>query len=305
MQWLCPSVGALFQPEPNNAPYAGDVSPAHDSCDVVVPGTGGVACGPAGRALASYDGAVTALMGLEARLRLARTLVIIDTRHDDIAAFASALFAQGADMIQFRDPQAPVETLRRDVETTQRIAMPLNKLVAVTGDLALARQVMADVLVGGRDLDPGMAHARLHEYALVGAPAFTVDDCRRIAENDAVEFALVGPVHLPPGASAEAPGLELVRAAAGAMPVSDVAGTPWFAVGGITPDRLSEVVAAGARRVGLVVTGEDDLDAVGFVSTALRQAWADDPTLDGFAFRALSATPRAAGFRNPSGPKSW
>ena len=39
-----------------------------------------------------YDGGVTALMGLEAKLRLSRTLVVIDTHHDDIPAFVAALF---------------------------------------------------------------------------------------------------------------------------------------------------------------------------------------------------------------------
>jgi thiamine-phosphate pyrophosphorylase len=251
-----------------------------------------------------YDVAVTALMGLDARLRLARTLVIIDTAHDDIASFVSALFAQGADIIQFRDPGASMDRVRAAVETAQRIAMPMNKLVAVTGDLNLARQVMADVLVGGPDLDPGLAHARLHEYALVGAPAFDADGCRRIAESDAVDFALVGPVHLASG-TATAPGTGLVRIAAEAMPVGDPKGTPWFAVGGITPDRLGDVIAAGARRAGIVVTGEAGLVAVGRVSSALRQAWNDDPALQDFAFKALSTASLAVGFRRLSGPASW
>ena len=244
-------------------------------------------------------------MGLEAKLRLAKTLVIIDTHHDDVAAFVSALYAEGADMIQVRDPHAPFDALRKVVAPAQRIAMPMNKLVAVTGDLEVAKRVMADVLVGGPDLDPGLAHARLHEYALVGAPAFTADDCRRIAGSETIEFALVGPVHLPSGATATAPGLDLVRVAAEAMPVADVAGTPWFAVGGVTADRLDAVIVAGARRAGVVVTGNEDLADVGRVSTALRKAWSDDPTLQDYAFRALSATPRAAGFRSLSGPASW
>jgi len=87
--------------------------------------------------------------------------------------------------------------------------------------------------------------------------------------------------------------------------VGDPKGTPWFAVGGITPDRLGDVVAAGARRAGIVVTGEADLVAVGRVSSALRQAWNDDPALQDFAFKALSTGSRAAGFRSLSGPASW
>jgi hypothetical protein len=55
----------------------------------------------------------------------------------------------------------------------------------------------------------------------------------------------------------------------------------------------------------VVVTGEDDLLAVGRVSSALRQAWAGDPALQDFAFRALSTGSRASGFRSMSDPTPW
>jgi len=53
------------------------------------------------------------------------------------------------------------------------------------------------------------------------------------------------------------------------------------------------------------VTGEADLVAVGRVSSALRQAWNDDPALQDFAFKALSTASLAVGFRRLSGPASW
>lgn len=248
---------------------------------------------------------VTALMGLEAKLRLARTLVVVDTHHDDIPTFVSRLFDAGADLVQFRDVSASLAEVGAAVVAAQQVAMPRNKLVAVTGDLVLAKAVMADVLIGGRDLDPGLAHARLHEYALVGLPVFTAADCHRVAASDVVEFALVGPVHLPSGTTAVAPGLDLVRVAVETMPVADVHGTPWFAVGGITPDRLTDVIAAGARRAGIVVAGESDLADLERVSSALHQAWADDASLQDYAFRALSGPSKAAGLRNMSEPTTW
>jgi thiamine-phosphate pyrophosphorylase len=244
-------------------------------------------------------------MGLGAKLRLARTLVIIDTRHHDIAAFVSALFDAGADLIQLRDPDASLAVVGTAVVTAQRIAMPRNKLVAVTGDLVLAKAVMADVLVGGPALDPGLAHARMHEYALVGAPVFDPSSCYSVASDHNVNFALVGPVHLPEGSPVAAPGLDLVRAAAGAMPAGDASGTPWFAIGGLTPDRIGEVIEAGARRAGIVVNGNSDLAAVTAISTALHQAWAADPDLHDFAFRVLTNESPAGGARDFSEPTSW
>jgi thiamine-phosphate pyrophosphorylase len=230
---------------------------------------------------------VTALMGLGAKLRLARTLAIVDMRHDDIEGFVSKLFEAGVDMIQFRDPDAPLAQIGAAVVAAQQVALMRHKLVAVTGDLVLAKAVMADVLVGGRGLDPGLAHGRLHEYALVGLPVFNPADCYYISSSPDVDFALVGPVHMAPGSLAPAPGLVLVREAAAAMPAGDPAGTPWFAVGGITAANIGEVIDAGARRAGLVVTGDADLAAVETVSSALRAAWDADPDLKDFAFRVL------------------
>jgi len=235
-----------------------------------------------------YDVAVTALMGLDVKLRLARTLVIVDTHHDDIPTFVSRLFDAGADMVQFRDLDASLGEVATAVVEAQQVAMQRNKLVAVTGDLVLAKAVMADVLVGGPSLDPGLAHARMHEYALVGTPVFDPVSCYSVSTDHKIDFALVGPVHLPPGSTVAAPGLDLVRAAAGAMPAGDASGTPWFAVGGLTTTNVGEAIAAGARRVGLVVTGQGDLGAVTAVATALQQAWGSDPDLKDFAFRVLS-----------------
>ncbi|MBI4900515.1 MAG: thiamine phosphate synthase [Actinobacteria bacterium] len=248
---------------------------------------------------------MTALTGLLARLRLARTLVTIDTRHHDVAAFAAALFAQGADIVELRDPHAPLAALRTAVEAAQRVAMPLNKLVAVSGDIEVARAVMADVLVGGPDLDPGLAHARLHEYALVGLPASTADDCRHLAESDAVDFALVGPVTLSSGTAGAEADLDLVRVAARQMPLGEVTATPWFALVDSSGSRLAEVVAAGARRAGVMVTGEKDLPLVGRVAETLRHAWQADPALEDFALRVLSNPGPPARFRTAPEPTTW
>ena len=62
-----------------------------------------------------------------APLRLARTLVIVDTRHDDLPTFVSALLDAGADIIQFRDPDASLAVVGTAVVTAQQIAMPRNQ----------------------------------------------------------------------------------------------------------------------------------------------------------------------------------
>ena len=242
-------------------------------------------------------------MGLRSRLRLARTLVVVAARHHDAAAFASDLFAHGADIVAVRDPHASREALRRTVVSAQRVAMPLNKLVAVIGDLEAARAAMADVLVASGDLDPALAHARLHEYALVGVPAAEAEDLPHLGESHDVDFVLLstGDVTGRTGAT----DLDLVRAAAEAMPVADPHGTPWFVPCELTGERMPDLVAAGARRVALTVDAEADLTRVGHIADALRLAWQDDPALEDFAFRVLSNPGPPARLRSPTEPTTW
>jgi len=160
------------------------------------------------------------------------------------------------------------------------------------------------LVLGSRDLDPAAAHARLHEYALVGVPAYEPRDCDEAARSHA-DFALVGPVYVRDSSSVSASGLDLVRAAARSLPVHDEAGTPWFAVGGITPQRIDAVIDGGARRAGIVVSGEQDLDAVRQVATALRTSWESEPEFADFAFRVLSGPTRAAGLASRQEPTTW
>lgn len=241
-------------------------------------------------------------MGLRARLMLARTLVVVETRHHDAAAFTAGLFAHGADIVVVGDLSASVDAVST-VEAAQRAAMPLNKLVAVAGDLDAARAVMADVLLGGTDLDPALAHARLHEYALVGIPAGSATDLAHLAESRDVDFVLLG--------SGEVTGrtdpseLELVRAAAHAMPVDDPHGTPWFVPCDLAGEGLGDLVDAGARRVALVVRTEDDLARLGQVADRLRRAWHVDPALEDFAFRVLSDPDPPASLRPPTQRRTW
>src|SRR6266542_559430 len=69
----------------------------------------------------------------------------------------------------------------------------------------------------------------------------------------------------PTKPDAEAGGLELVRAAA------ELVRTPWFAIGGVEPDTVAEVVAAGAPGVA-VVRAIRDADDPAAAARALRAA---------------------------------
>ena len=73
------------------------------------------------------------------------------------------------------------------------------------------------------------------------------------AANPVVDYFCTGPVWpTPTKPGRHAPGLELVRHAAGLGGGPAAAPKPWFAIGGIDPDTLPEVLAAGASRVVVV-----------------------------------------------------
>ena len=80
-----------------------------------------------------------------------------------------------------------------------------------------------------------------------------------------VDYFCVGPVYATPTKPDYEPvGLDLVRYAAGQATV------PCFAIGGIDPGNVGEVVRAGAERV-VVVRAIRDADDPGVAARALRQ----------------------------------
>ncbi len=246
-------------------------------------------------------------MGLDARLRLARTIVVTGTLGggDVFRDHVVELFRAGADIVQLRDTQASRETLLDSLEVTRSAAMQLSKTVAVTSDVDLAKEFGADLLVlPASGMDPGLAHAKLHEYALVGRSVHDEKAAEAAAKDSEINFALVGPVYLPANAPFPAPGLDLVRAAAERMPVGEVAGTPWFATGGVDLSTIDEILANGARRVSITVDSPDDAAVVKQLADRLRLAWVQDPALKDYAFGVFGMGAPRATFRS-SGPTAW
>jgi thiamine-phosphate diphosphorylase len=74
----------------------------------------------------------------------------------------------------------------------------------------------------------------------VGASCHSVDAVRRAADEGA-DFVLLGPVFATPGKEERALGLDVLAAAAAAVTV------PVHAIGGVTPARVPDLRAAGAR----------------------------------------------------------
>jgi thiamine-phosphate diphosphorylase len=130
----------------------------------------------------------------------------------------------------------------------------LSKSAAETGawliindrvDVALAGRITR-VLVGKRSLPMGTVRALMGSDATIGYSAHSADEAAQAA-RDTANFVMLGTIY----ETASHPG----RAGSGVKLVHDVSAQvalPVVAIGGITPARVSEVMAAGATGVAVL-----------------------------------------------------
>jgi thiamine-phosphate pyrophosphorylase len=220
-----------------------------------------------------------------ARLAKARLYLCTDARRErgDLAEFAEAALAGGVDIIQLRDKGSTAERQLGPLEAHDELAAleiladaarRHDALVAVNDRADIARAAGADVLhLGQHDLPVAVARDIVAPDTLIGKSAHDHSQvAAAIADGpNSPDYFCVGPCWpTPTKPGRPAPGLQLVRIAADLAPDK-----PWFAIGGIDADRLSEVLAAGARRIVVVraiTAAEDPRAAAERLSSALAAA---------------------------------
>lgn len=200
----------------------------------------------------------------QARLVDARLAVVVDTRaaRGDLEDLLRACCGASADMLLLRDKTATEGQLRAASSVVRRVADDHGALFVLNDLPGLAAEVGADgTQVGQADVHPDHARRVCGPDVLVGRAVQTPAQLDAAADED-VDYLVVGPVHGGAagewGGSMPPVGLDPVRYAARHAP------TPWFVGGGLAPETVPEVLAAGARRisVGGCVTGADRPDEV-------------------------------------------
>lgn len=215
-------------------------------------------------------------------LATARLYLCTDARRErgDLAEFADAALAGGVDIIQLRDKGSAGEQRFGPLEAREELAAceiladaarRHGALFAVNDRADIARAAGADVLhLGQGDLPLDVARDIVGPDVLLGLSSHSADQAGAAAVSEA-DYFCVGPCWpTPTKPDRAAPGLGLVRAAAGL-------GTdkPWFAIGGIDAHRLPEVLDSGARRVVVVraiTAASDPRAAARRLSSALAAA---------------------------------
>jgi len=191
------------------------------------------------------------------RLRWARLYFVTEARPhgQDPEALLNAAMGAGAGMIELRDREQPKSVILRAGATFRRLANTYSALFIVNDDPYLAMELAADgVHVGQDDMDPAEARRILGPDAIIGLSTHSPEQLQAAASQP-IDYASVGPIwETPTKEGRPATGLELIRTAA------KDASLPWFAIGGIDPDNVAEVVEAGARRICVVRAIRDAQD---------------------------------------------
>ena len=173
----------------------------------------------------------------------------------------------GVDMVQLRDKRGDDEAILRAAARFRSLCDEHGVLFWLNDRPDLALAAGADgVHVGQEDVPADEVRERVGDALLIGLSTHSPSQFDAALGSEADQLS-VGPVwETPTKEGRPAAGLSYVRYAA-----ERGGGRPWFAIGGITPDNVAEVVAAGARRIVVVRAIRDAADPEA-AAAALRSA---------------------------------
>jgi thiamine-phosphate pyrophosphorylase len=235
------------------------------------------------------------------RLRTARLYLVCEAlpRGEDPEPLLAAALRGGVDIVQLREKELDREQIERSAQTFRRLCDTHSALFIVNDDPYLAESCQADGVHLGQDDMPveetreilgsemivGLSTHSKEELAAAGGVPDQADrgrrergvlrtratedaNMRRPGASSSVDYVSVGPIwETPTKAGRPGVGLGLVEHAATSAP------HPFFAIGGIDPSNAAQVVAAGARRLGVVRAIRDAGDPAA-AAEALRGALA-------------------------------
>lgn len=173
------------------------------------------------------------------------------------AALTGAGSAEGGCAVQLREKDLPTrELLELALRVRERTGAAGAKLL-INDRLDLCWAAGADgVQLRADSLPTEVVRRLLGEHGVIGVSVHSLAEAV-LAEAQGADFVLFGPVYETPSKLAYGPPQGVGR-------LTDVAGRlriPVFAVGGVTPARVPELLRAGARGVGVItsVFGSGDI----------------------------------------------
>jgi thiamine-phosphate pyrophosphorylase len=174
-------------------------------------------------------------------------LYLVTSPTEHLLAIVEAALQGGVDMVQYRDKTTEDGIRFHNARALCQLCHRYGALFLVNDRLDIALAVDADgVHLGQQDLPIAQARQLLGPQRIIGCSTTNPTEMQSALEGGA-DYLGVGPVYATPTkAGKPAAGLAYVQYAAAQAPI------PWFAIGGIDPDNLHDVLAAGAKRVAVV-----------------------------------------------------
>jgi thiamine-phosphate pyrophosphorylase len=158
----------------------------------------------------------------------------------------------GADLIQLRAKNSPVDEVRRMAQSILPITRSANVGLVINDHLEVAREVDAEFCHLGQEDFFDAGHTHVHQlstlnYQLkIGLSTHAPEQAKRAVDAGA-DYIAIGPIFATGTKPTAKPvTLEYVRWAAENVTV------PWFAIGGINLQNIDNVLAAGAKRICVV-----------------------------------------------------
>jgi thiamine-phosphate pyrophosphorylase len=202
-----------------------------------------------------------------------RHLYLCTPDRDDLAPFVRSCIAGGVDVVQLREKNADAKRIVERAKLLVRVCSDLGVPFLLNDRPDLALEAGADgVHVGQRDASPAVARHVLGDEAIIGLSTHAPHQVRD-SVGEPVDYVSAGPVvETPTKPGRPATGSEYVEVA-----VSTTT-RPVFVTGGVSPQSVPLIAAAGARHFVVVryLTQADDperaarqlRDAVDFALTS-------------------------------------
>jgi len=174
-------------------------------------------------------------------------LYLVTSPAPDLLERVEAALQGGLTLVQYREKEAEDRVRLAMAYKLCKLCHAYGALFIVNDRVDLANAVNADgVHLGQQDIPIALARQILGTQKLVGKSTTNPEEMQRaIAEG--ADYIGVGPVYETPTKPGKtAAGLDYVAYAVKHATI------PWFAIGGIDPNNVDEVIGAGASRVAIV-----------------------------------------------------
>lgn len=205
-----------------------------------------------------------------------RRLYLCTPDRPDLAEFVGACIAGGVDVVQLREKHLDARPLLARARLVAKVCREHQVPFVLNDRPDLALEVGADgVHVGQDDAPVALARRLLGPYAIVGLSTHRPEDLAAAATED-VNYLSAGPVEptpTKPGRPGTGLGYATLASARSSLPV--------FVTGGVTPERIPELAAAGVSHfvvVRYLTQASDAKTAARALRRSIDSALADTPT---------------------------